>query len=157
MQQLGQYVVTLTTLAIVCGIVLSFFRDGTIRKILKILCGIVLITAALRPLPGLSFSKMDISFEPDKLSADALTAEGKALADNAKEGYIQQHLEAYILDKASALGADITPVIRLDESCIPIEVTVQGAYTGEARQAIAALITNDLGVPEEDQKWTGET
>ena len=61
------------------------------------------------------------------------------------------------MDKADALGAGIRPEVKLDEQGIPVEVKLYGTCTSTVRQVLAAVITNDLGIPEEDQKWTGET
>ena len=45
---------------------------------------------------------------------------------------------------------------KLDDQDIPVEVRLYGTCTSAVRQTLTAVITNDLGIPEEDQKWTGE-
>ena len=50
MQQVGRYVLSLTASAILCGIVMSIFQEGTVRRILHIVCALILTITAITPL-----------------------------------------------------------------------------------------------------------
>lgn len=156
MQQLGQYVLSLTAVAIICGILLSMFRDGTMRNLLRMLSGIVLTMIALSPLTDLRISDSFLFSESYHSEGKAIATMGEDLAESEKERCIQRQLEAYILDKADALNAQLTAVVKLNEDCLPVEVRLDGECSASVRQTLSAMITNDLGIPEEDQKWTGE-
>lgn len=156
MHQLAQYIMTLTALSMIIGIILSFFQEGTIYKTIKIIAGVILTIAAISPLAGISLPDLRDLWDLHNVTGEHLIANGKILAEEAKEIYIQQHLESYISDKASVFDADITPEIMLNENGIPVGVELHGSYTAQVKQAITDMITNDLGIPEEDLKWTGK-
>ena len=79
------------------------------------------------------------------------------MAGLEKRKCIQHQLEAYILDKAIAMGADIRPEVTVDADGVPLEIWLQGQCSERIRQELSDMITNDLGVLKEDLKWTGQT
>lgn len=153
MRALGEYVVSLTAAAMLSGILMALIREGTARKILRLVCGVFLTVTALTPLvrgnlPDLSF------FETDWLTlGEAAAASGEEMALDARTSFIKEGLEAYILDKASAFEADLRAEITLDADGMPISVILTGKASQSAREALEAVITEDLGIPKEDQKW----
>lgn len=157
MQQLGRYVFSLTAAALLCGVVLSMFRDGTVRSILRIVCTVILTITALVPLTDYKIS--DFSGFSDHYLSDgkAIAAMGEDLARVEKGKCIQHQLEAYILDKASGMGADIKPDVTVDANGVPVKIRLRGQCSDRIRQELTDMITNDLGIPKEDQKWTGQT
>lgn len=157
MQQLGQYVLSLTAAAILCSVVLSMFRDGTVRSILRIVCAIVLAITAISPL--MNYKVPDFSrFSGGYLSeGESIASMGVDLAGMEKLKCIKHQLEAYILDKAGEIGADIRPEITVNTDGIPVKVRLYGQCSDHIRQELTDMITNDLGIPKEDQKWTGQT
>ena len=157
MHQLGQYVLSLSAIAMVCGILMSFFRDGTVKNILRIVCGIIMIIAAISPMSNLDISEVSLISDKYLLDGKAIATMGEDLARNETQQCIQRRLEAYILDKADTLNASITPQVKLNHEGLPVEVWLWGQCSDQTRQDLTAMITNDLGIPEEDQKWTGET
>ena len=157
MQRLGQYALSLVATAMICGILLSFFREGTVKNILRMVCGIMMITAASTALRDLDISELTVISERFYTEGKTIAAMGEDLARDEKLQCIQQRLEAYILDKANALNAPVIPQVKLNPDGLPVEVRLWGQCSDQARKALTAMITNDLGIPEEDQKWTGET
>lgn len=153
MRALGEYVVSLTAAAMVSGLLLALVREGTAKNILRLVCGVVLTVTALTPmvrgnLPDISF------FETDWLTlGEAAAASGEEMALDAKTSFIKEGLEAYILDKASAFGADLRAEVTLDADGLPVSVALTGTVSTDARLALEAIITEDLGIPKEDQKW----
>ena len=157
MLQLGQYILSITAVSAVCSIFASLLQEGTTQKLLRMICRIVLVIMLLSPLAKIAVPD-SFEFPQSYLSeGKRIAAMGRDLAGEEKQKSIEHQLEAYILDKADALDAGIRPEVKLDEQGIPVEVKLYGTCTSAVRQVLAAVITNDLGIPEEDQKWTGET
>ena len=152
-----QYILSVTVVCILSGVLLSLFREGTVMQLLRMVCGILLIITAIGPLSGKTIP--EILTVPDHWLPDgeAAAAMGADLARRETRRCIQQRLEAYILDKAQALGADITPTVELDAENYPESIELEGDCSEDIRQTLSSVITNDLGIPEEDQKWTGRT
>lgn len=155
MQQLGAYVVSLTAAAMISGILLSLFPDGPVRGMLKLVCGVFLTVTALSPL--IKINQPDLSgFVFDYMSeGESAAALGEDMAQDETLELIKFGLEAYILDKAASLDASVTPEVGLDESGVPVSVRMTGAVSDAARLELEALIAKDLGIPKEDQQWSG--
>lgn len=156
MQQLGQYVVTLTASAIICGILLSFFSEGPLRMQLQVVCGVFLTVTALAPLTRISLPDLTGASQAYLSEGQLLAVRGEKLARDEMLGRIKQATETYILDKAASMGAVVRPEVELDDAGNPVSVSLQGSCSAGQRQQLGAAITNDLGIPEEDQQWTGE-
>ena len=153
MTDFREYVLSLTAAALLGGILLSCVPEGSGRKILRLVCGILLTVTALKPLGQLRLPNLDALSGEYRQQAEAAVAMGKEMARlEAQEG-ICKALEAYILDKAAELGMDVTPEIFLDESGIPVSIRLEGEISSELRQKMQTIITNDLEIPGEAQEW----
>lgn len=154
MQQLGQYILSLTSAATICGLLQSLFRDGTTGRLLQILTGIVLSIVALSPFIRLRIPDLSLFYDSFISEGNDIATMGEELAEAEKFRCIQHGFEAYILDKANTLKADIIAEVKLNNKCLPVEVRIYGQCTDSVRKTLVDSITNDLGIPEENQKWT---
>lgn len=155
MQQLGQYVVTLTVAALISGILLSLFQDGPVRSILRLVCGIFLTVTALSPLTDLSIPDVSAFASDYMAEGKAAAALGEDIARAETQERIRQQLKAYILDKASLIGAKITADISFNDEGYPETVRLSGEATDSVKQQLQEMITNDLGISKENQQWIG--
>ncbi len=155
MQALGEYAVALTAAALINAILLSLFPEGTIQKLLRLICGLVLTVTALTPLPGIRLPEVTI-FREEYLQGQDLAAQGEDMAADAAAERITQMLDAYILDKAGPLQMQLQSRFRLDHSGLPVGITLCGTWSQEAQSTLSDIITKDLGIPEEDQQWNEE-
>ena len=153
MEDFRQYVLSLTAAALLGGILLSCVPEGSTGKVLKLVCGILLTVTALKPLRQIRLPDLDALTGEYRQQAEAVTAMGQEMARLETREGIRNALEAYILDKAAELGMDVTPEVFLDESGIPVSVRLEGDHSSGMRQKIQTIITNDLGIPGEAQKW----
>jgi len=155
MRELGQYVITLTCAALVCGLVPSLLKDGAVKSIVRLVCGVFLTVTALAPLTNLGFPDLDIWDSGYMEAGQAAAASGAELALDEKSAFIKAGLEAYILDKAEALGEDIAVHIFLNAEGVPLSIQIRGQVSQENRQILTDVIERDLGIPKEKQQWTG--
>lgn len=156
MQQLGQYVVTLTASAMITGILLAMLPEGPQRKLLRLTCGIFLTVTALLPLPGLELPDLNLFTEAYNQEGEAMAAMGEEAARAEQNERIKQAMKTYILDKAAMLDTALHPELWMNPDGTPSGVLLTGQWTDQARQQLADIITKDLGIPEEDQQWTQE-
>lgn len=153
MEAIREYLLSVTAAALICGAVSCLAgKDGAISKLLKLLCGIFLAAAVIRPVVDLKID--DLSFFSNLLSADAdqVVATGKEMASEEMNRIIKEKSEAYILDKAIALGAKVEVVIELNNS-VPAGIAVKGDVSPFIKSKLSACITQDLGIPQEEQIW----
>ena len=112
----GKYVLSLVTAALIGGIVTGFFPDGSFRRLLRLLCGVFLLTVVLAPVSALEMPDLDSWLAGLDMDAwDAVQQGEDYVALRRREG-ICERLEAYTLDKAAALGADVSARFTLDVS-----------------------------------------
>lgn len=149
----GKYVLSLVTAALIGGIVTGFFPDGSFRRLLRLLCGVFLLTVVLAPVSALEMPDLDSWLAGLDMDAwDAVQQGEDYVALRRREG-ICERLEAYTLDKAAALGADVSVRFTLDDQDLPRTVTLTGSCTPAQKQALARVLAEDLGIPEERQIW----
>ena len=147
-----QYVLSLTAAALLGGILLSCVPEGSSRKILRLVCGILITVTALKPLGQLRLPDLDALTGEYRQQAEAAVAMGQEMARlEAQEG-IRNDLEAYILDKAASVGANIQVELRLD-GYVPAAVTIHGTVLPAAKLRLQRMFETDLGIAKENQEW----
>lgn len=78
---------------------------------------------------------------------------GVEMAEEAITDIIKQETEAYILAKAKEWNAPIRVDVTVQDR-IPTYVTLTGTCSPGMEQRIRQFLTQDLGIPKENQKWT---
>lgn len=155
MEALRQYILSVVTAAMLCGIVTGLFPSGTGKQVVRLICGLFLAYTVLAPisrgeLPNLT----DFSLGIPEEAAQAV-AVGENLARDSMAEIIKSETEAYILDKARSLQAEVTVEVSVNEENVPDSVTVSGAVSPYVRRQLQRIIESDLGIAKENQKWTG--
>lgn len=148
-----QYVFSLIICSLSCGIILQIISDPKRKALMHLVCGTVLAVSILRPLSRIDLEDSLRIPVLDQFSADYFLAEGKKTALKAREQNIKGYCEAYILEKAKALDAEITAHVSLDEDLIPIFVEINGVVGPNIQMQLQNILTTDLGIPKENQKW----
>lgn len=154
MEGVRDYLLSVTAAALICGSVGCLAgKNGGISRLMKLLCGMFLAAAVIRPVVDVKID--DLSIFTDRLSVDAelAVARGEEMASDEMKRIIKEKSETYILDKAKLLGADITVEVIL-EDVIPAGVTLTGNISPFAKTSLAASIAQDLGIPLEEQVWS---
>lgn len=154
MEGLRQYILSVTAAAILCGAAVSLSPEGTARELIRFVAGALLTVCLLRPLVGarweLALPRLDTS------AGEELAAQGENQAAQAVADIIKAQLQAYILDKAAALGAEVEVELTLEEGVLPVprEATIRGTAAPYARQQLEKILSSQLGIPKERQQWT---
>ena len=153
----GQYVVSLTSVALISGILLSLVREGPTHTFLRLLTGILMIITALPPLTDVTVPDL-MQFASDYIQeGNEATEQGTLMAKEECIFRIKEALEEYICNKASDLGGDISASVCLDESGNPESVQLTGSTDSKMRQELQIFITKELGIRKENQEWIGQT
>ena len=153
MEAIRDYLFSVTAAALICGAVSCIIgKNGGISKLLKLLCGIFLAAAVIKPVVDVKID--DLSFFSNRLGVDAdqVVAIGKEMAADEMNRIIKEKSEAYILDKAMSLGAKVEVMIKLENS-VPTGITVKGDVSPFLKSQLSACIIQDLGILQEDQIW----
>lgn len=153
MSGIGSYILLVTAAAILISILRKLAGSGGMGELVKLLGGVFLAVTVLSPLVKLELPELswidDFSEE-----GQAAARDGEVLARDYSDTIISRELEAYILDKAANLGAELTAVVKLDDEGMPVSVTLSGEISPGNRAALSHIIEQDLGLGEEAQIWT---
>ena len=126
----------------------------SIRRVICAGCGAFLLLTVLTPLLRLQdVEPKDYlsQFQIDEALIDDALQDGQTRA----QALITEQTEAYIWDKAAALGAEVRAKITLaalsEHYSYPYAVTLTGRWTPAQRQALSDYIAQTLGIPPERQ------
>lgn len=157
MEFLRQYVLSIVAASMIGGVVMGFLQGGTIKQLLKIICGLFLAFMVISPIQKLDLQDLPVVGEEDAMAGEEIAAMGEEMAAEAMADIIKSETEAYILDKAAQLNVSLEVQVTVSDGDVPVpvEATLQGSISPYARQQLEAVLTRELGIPKEHQIWAG--
>lgn len=155
MEAVRQYIISVTAAAILCGILTAMVGGKQIKRVWKLIVGIFLTLTAVKPLADIDLESVPTLAETYSLQAEAAVLEGETMLNSQRQGIIKSRLEAYILDKAKAIGVTLTVDVSLDDKSLPVSVRLSGDVSPGAKSRLQSIIAADLGIPKEAQIWVG--
>ncbi len=159
MESLRTYLLSVTAAAVLCGMVMSLLgKKGTIAALGKFLAGLFLSLTVIAPVVNFSTGDWSSYWQTFSLDGQDAAQAGIMMAQSAQADIIKQNLEAYILDKAASMGADLTVAVTLRDGDVltPTSVRLSGQVSPYIRQQLSAIITEELGIAKEAQEWINQ-
>ena len=131
-------------------------KNGTLSTSIKLITGLFLTLTIIAPWINVRVGDITTYFSDVDSQAESLALHGEDIAIAETKDIIKSNLEAYILDKASALDLDIQAEIFMSEGDLyaPSFVALKGAVSPYAKRRLEQIISDDLGIPKENQTWT---
>ena len=159
MSDLRRYLFSLTAAALLCSLVRALVPDGRMKRICTLFCGIFLAMTALSGLAGWELT--DVAEQLSKIQMEAEQARTGVEIKNREAlcAIIKSKTEAYILDKAAALGCTITAEVTVENSGAypyPSGVRIAGTFTPQQQQALSEDLEENLAIGKEQQMWSSE-
>ncbi|MGM9660675.1 MAG: hypothetical protein ACI3WQ_08755 [Faecousia sp.] len=155
MDGLRQYVIAAVAAGLLCGVINRLTQISGCREVVQVLCGVFMTIVLLQPIYGLGDTSWEFLFSGFERQAEEVAADGVLAADSMKEEIIKQQTEAYILDKATAMGAEVDVSVTVGEDCIPVSARISGTVSPLIRSRLTDILESELGIPGEHQQWTG--
>lgn len=156
MESLRQYIFSLVCGTVICAIVPEFFENGSgHKKLVRFVAAILLTIVALRPFTGKNGLQFDVlSISPGE-EAQYTVAMGQEQADSMLRQIITQRTQAYILDKAASMGADLAVQVILADSdpLVPETVLLTGPVSPYVKKQLTSSLVSDLAISEDDLQW----
>lgn len=154
--EIREYLISVTAAAIISSCIGTFFdgKSATARFI-KVLCGLFVSLAVIRPLadvqPGELLPSMGVFSE----TAQNIAATASEEALQEQRTVIKQQTETYVCDKAYALGCQVSVSVDLSDASpyAPCYIQISGNVSPYAKAQLSAMITSDLGIEPEAQQW----
>lgn len=157
MENVRQYLLSLIASAIICAVATSIVgKKGALAPVVKLLAGLFIIYTALAPWAKLRLDGLLFYFNDLKLEGSVSASNGSDSAVQAAAAIIKNQTEAYILDKASSLGANIAVNVIMQGTTppTPCYVEIKGTLSPYHKQRLEQIIINELGIPKENLSWT---
>ena len=160
MAALRQYILSVSAAAILCGLATSLMPKGSLQKILKLICGVFLSLMVLEPITRLDPDAfLSHIFGQVSTEGEAAAVFGEEMARDSMAEYIKQKTEAYILDKAQALG--ITAVVEVfvgdGDLPVPVSVRIRSNCPSPMQLELEKTILENLGIAKENLQWIGQS
>lgn len=156
MHWFGSNVLTVIVAAAICSILSSIIdKKGMIGEFLKLIFTVFMLLSVVSPFLDLRFDHVGSLVDDFSIRADQFVAQGSIDAAQSVRKLIIEKTEAYILDKAQLLGAQISVEVMVEDSILPTpcSVTIRGSISPYGKSQLQALLRDDLGISMEDQVW----
>lgn len=155
----GDWIRSIAATALIASIAIALTPKGKVQRVLKVICGLLLIIVIISPLTGEATKNISLDLAEYRSKADDIASLAEKKDMNLSRGIIEREFEEYILDKASEIGVflesvDVTANWSENAYWYPSEVTLVGELTTGDRNRISIIIESELGIPEDRQNWS---
>ena len=144
----------ISIVSIICGISLSLAPDGSVKRMMNILCSVILISMIASSVADFCFEAYSLDIARIKEREDSLLKSSRELEDKLNRNVIEQQCEAYIVDKAEELG------MGQIEAKVGVRWSSEGFWLPEYAEikqgynaSLSEYIESELGIAAEKQKW----
>lgn len=153
MPQIGEYVISVCSSALVCCLITPFLKKKSVGKILP---GLFLLLTVLQPLVDIQIPSIENLTQQFQFEAQQAVMTGEETTRDEIGKIIKQRTAAYILQKADALGLQLSVEVGISDSPLPTpdRITIIGPAAPYAKQQMQELISRELGIAKENQIWT---
>ena len=156
LELIRQWLLGITAAAMVVALAESLCLKGSLRGVVRLTGGLVLLTAVLNPLLRLDMEELGLALTEYRLDLSGYSAELEEENETLMRDIIEEQAAAYIQDKAAGLGISCRVAVEADGAGdwpVPTAVTVTGALTAEQRETLTRTIEADFAVPAERQTY----
>ena len=145
-------------LSIFCGVAISLCPPGGVKRILHLLCSVILFAVILNPIRELDFSSLPLELAKYREEAKRLEQNGEELRDRLNRLVIEEEVSTYIEERANALGLQLKEIqVQArwstedgiwypDSTCIHVNGQ-------ENIEILSGILWSELGIPKDKQEW----
>ena len=157
MTETRRYILSILAVALICGLLNVFLsKEFAHSKMFKMISGFALVITIIAPFANLNIDNIEDMFNAMEFNSDHIISEGENIADLTSRDIIKERSEAYILDKASDMGLTVEVEVTLNDTVpsSPYSIEIIGNISPYYKIQLSKIITTDLAIPEDRQKWT---
>lgn len=159
MEALKGWLLSVLAASLLTAIAQAVMPEGAVKAVGRLVCGLILFLAAVRPVLGVGYSELAGAIEHYADLASQTESELTETKNSLTESIIARETAAYIVDKTEALGLDCSVTVewsRSDDLPIPERATVTGDLTAGERETLADILTQELGLEREQIVYADE-
>ena len=148
------WLTSVVAVSLLLAVVQTLVPEGTLRRTASFTGGLLLLVVLLRPLLALDELRLDLSGYREAVRERE--AELESSVDEALSSVIAERTEAYISDKAAALGLTVTARVEARTGADGVTVPWSAEVTGPWSSELSSYMAEELGIPPERQVYHGE-
>lgn len=156
MEAVRAYLLRLTAGALLSAGVLALIPKGTAKKAAVVLCSLVMLLIALTPLAELDYDALSEAISRLEMEKEEARTGIEIQNQELVARIISGRIQAYILDKASALGLTVTVELEMETRAAtpyPKAVTIRGEANPVQKQQLQAYMEQTFAIPAQRQTW----
>ena len=154
------WLLSVIAVSLLCAVADALMPSGAVKRVGRLVCGLVLIGAILSPLTALDLDGNQRWLEGYLDSLRSRKSELEETVNGQIKVIIEQNLSAYIVDKAAELGltcrARVECGLSEDGLYLPVRTEVIGSMTADVQSKLVRIIESDLGIPPQSQIYVEE-
>lgn len=151
---LREWILGLAGAAVFCSVCSAVTPEGSVKRVQKLLCGVVMALALISPLAELDMSGYSLNLARCRRRAEEISASAQEISDSLSRAFIEERCAAYILDKARLLGSQPGAVtVRAQWSAEGVWYPVEAEIEAEFDAGLSEKIEEELGIPARNQHW----
>ena len=158
MDGVRSWLLAVLSACILCAVAESLMPSGTVKRVGKLVCGLVLLCALLSGGEGLDLSESRTWMQQWRAGLETEQQELENQVQEEMKVIIEEEFEAYIVDKAAQLGLDCTVQVtcgKEGELWVPEQVRIAGGLGAEEQAQLERILWEELEIPRERQKYEG--
>ena len=158
MEAIRQWIVRLTCAAIVSASALALTPEGSVKKVVRLVCGILTVTVLLSAAVTFDLEAFSRSAAQYQTEAEQITGLARQQTEQLLRRSIEERCAAYIWDKACDMGinltkAEVSAAWSEDGYWYPVGAVIEGEYTPEQQLSLASAVEAELGIEKGKQTW----
>lgn len=155
MSAVREWLLSVVVVSMLLTVAESLIPEGSIRKIAGFIGGLILLLTLLQPILRTDLGRLRLNLESYGEAIESRQEELEKRESKDLEALIAEKTEAYISDKATRLGLDISVSVRTKWGTDGVPYPAEAEIQGPKSEALAAYMEEELGIPPERQVWNG--
>lgn len=155
MDGLRESLVAFISAAVICSVIMRLLQGIRHAEPVRILCGLFMTIVLLHPISAIRDTHRYLLFPQWEYQAQDAADSGIQKAKEMTQQIIIQQTQAYIIDRAAAMGAVVEAAVSLEDDGMPVQVEVYGTISPAVRSRLSEVLSKELGIKRENQQWIG--
>lgn len=156
----GRWLTAVISVSLLCAVAGALMPQGAVKRVGRLVCGLVLLAAILSPLAELDVEAGQRWLDSYLDSVDLRETELRETVNSQLKIIIEQKYTAYIVDKAAQLGLSCSARVECRETeeglYLPVRAEVTGSWTVSAQGRLSQILSEELGIPIQSQIYINE-
>jgi stage III sporulation protein AF len=158
-EAIRSYLLSVVAVSMLCAVLLAVLPNHPVRRVCVLVCGLLLMLVCVAPIKEVSLTDLAQLIARNTMQEEFDTTGVSMQSRELVATLIKQKVEAYILDKAAAMGVDIQAEVTVEQGesyPYPSAVRITGDLTAEQKAALSDDLEANFAIDAAAQEWIHE-